>query len=172
MASPRVDTVIHGGQVVTATDVLDAAVAISGEHIAAIGPAELLPPADRYVDARGKYVLPGAIDCHIHLGPEYDDWKGGPIAAAHAGLTTLLGFAVYDDRAGETLPHAITRLRKETEQQSVLDFGFHYILFNQPPILEGIPEAVRLGVSSFKMFMTYKKRPPRMCSDDFICKAM
>ncbi|MGH7310047.1 MAG: amidohydrolase family protein [Candidatus Rokuibacteriota bacterium] len=172
MAPPRVDTIVHGGQVVTATDVLDAAVAIRGETIAAIGPPDLLPDADRYVDARGKYVLPGAIDCHIHLGPEYDDWKGGPRAAAHAGLTTLLGFAVYNDQAGETLPGAITRLRQETEQQSVLDFGFHYILFNQPPILEGLPEAVRLGVSSFKMFMTYKKRPPRMCSDDFICKAM
>ncbi|MGH2393790.1 MAG: hypothetical protein ACRDGH_09910, partial [Candidatus Limnocylindria bacterium] len=128
MAPPRVDTIVHGGQVVTATDVLDAAVAIRGETIAAIGPPDLLPDADRYVDARGKYVLPGAIDCHIHLGPEYDDWRVGPIAAASAGLTTLLGFAVYDDRAGETLPQAITRLRQETEQQSVLDFGFHYIL--------------------------------------------
>ncbi|MGH7313154.1 MAG: hypothetical protein ACREJV_08280, partial [Candidatus Rokuibacteriota bacterium] len=95
MPAPRVDTVVHGGQVVTATDVLDAAVAIRGESIAAIGPPELLPPADRYVDARGKNVLPGAIDCHIHLGPQYDDWRGGPIAAAHAGLTTLLGFGVY-----------------------------------------------------------------------------
>lgn len=168
----RVDTIVHGGRVVTATDVLDAAVAIRGDTIAAIGSPELLPPADRYVDARGKYVLPGAIDCHIHLGPEYDDWRGGPIAAAHAGLTTLLGFGVYDDKAGETLPQAITRLRKEAEQQSVVDFGFHLILFNQPPILEGLAEAVRLGVTSFKMFMTYKKRPPRMCTDDFICRAM
>ena len=45
MTAPRVDTVVHGGQVVTATDVLDAAVAIRGESIAAIGPPDLLPPA-------------------------------------------------------------------------------------------------------------------------------
>jgi dihydropyrimidinase len=168
----RVDTIVHGGQVVTAGDVMEAAVAIRGESIVAVGPAEALPPADRYIDARGKYVLPGAIDCHIHLGPEYDDWRGGPLAAAHAGLTTLLGFGLYDDTRGETLPEAITRLRDETARQSVLDFGFHFILFNQPRILGGLAEAVRLGVSSFKMFMTYKKRPPRMCSDDFICQAM
>jgi dihydropyrimidinase len=31
---------------------------------------------------------------------------------------------------------------------------------------------VRLGVASFKMFMTYKRRPKRMCSDDFLCRAM
>jgi dihydropyrimidinase len=168
----RVDTIVHGGQVVTAVDVMEAAVAIRGETIVAVGPAEVLPPADRYIDARGKYVLPGAIDCHIHLGPEYDDWRGGPLAAAHAGLTTLLGFGLYDDARGETLPEAITRLRDEAARQSVLDFGFHFILFNQPRILSGLAEAVRLGVTSFKMFMTYKKRPPRMCSDDFICQAM
>jgi dihydropyrimidinase len=170
--SARLDVVVHGGQVVTATDVLDVAIGIKGDTIVALAPADLLPPADRTIDARGKYVLPGAMDCHIHLGPEYDDWRGGPIAAAHAGLTTLLGFALYDHQARETLPQAIKRLRDETERQSVLDFGFHFILSHTPYILDGVAEAVRMGVTSFKLFMTYKKRPPRMCPDDFIIAAM
>ncbi|MBI2219067.1 MAG: amidohydrolase family protein [Candidatus Rokubacteria bacterium] len=168
----RLDLVVHGGQVVTSTDVLDVAIGIKDEKIVALAPADLLPPAERTIDARGKYVLPGAMDCHIHLGPEYDDWRGGPIAAAHAGLTTLLGFALYDHQARETLPQAIKRLRDETEQQSVLDFGFHFILAHTPYILDGIPEAVEMGVTSFKLFMTYKKRPPRMCPDDFVIAAM
>jgi dihydropyrimidinase len=168
----RLDVVVHGGQVVTSTDVIETAIGIKGEEIAVIGPADLLPPADRYIDARGKIVLPGAIDCHVHLGSEYDNWRGGPIAAAHAGLTTLLGFGLYDHRKEETLPQAIRGLRDEAERQSVLDFGFHFILQNTPYILDGIPEAVRLGVTSFKMFMTYKKRPPRMCPDSFILEAM
>ncbi|MBI1733954.1 MAG: amidohydrolase family protein [Candidatus Rokubacteria bacterium] len=168
----KLDVVVHGGQVVTATDVLDVAVGIKGERIVALAPAEMMPDAERVIDARGKIVLPGAMDCHIHLGPEYDDWRGGPIAAAHAGLTTLLGFALYDHTTKETLPHAIKRLRDDTERSSVLDFGFHFILQNTPYIVEGIPEAVRMGVTSFKLFMTYKKRPPRMCPDDFICRAM
>jgi dihydropyrimidinase len=166
------DTVVHGGQIVTASDVWEAAIGIKGETIVAIAPPELLPPAERHIDATGKFVLPGAIDCHIHLGPEYDDWRRGPIAAAHAGLAALLAFGLYDDRGGETLPHAIKRLREEVERESVLDFGFHFILMNQPAILEGLAEAFQMGVTSFKMFMTYKKRPPRMCSDDFICRAM
>jgi dihydropyrimidinase len=29
-----------------------------------------------------------------------------------------------------------------------------------------------MGVSSFKLFMTYKRRPKRMCSDDFIAQVM
>ena len=168
----RLDVIVHGGQVVTATDVLDAAIGISGEKIVAIGPRELLSGAAREIDARGKYVLPGAIDVHVHLGPEYDDWRGGPVAAAHAGLTTLVGFVLADHASRETLPHATKRLRDETEAMSVLDFGFHFILPYTPYILEGIPEAVEMGVSSFKLFMTYKKRAPRMCPDDFICQAM
>jgi dihydropyrimidinase len=165
-----VDSIVHGGRVVTATEVLEASIAIKGEKIVALGPENALPPAARAIDVTGKYVLPGAIDCHIHLGPEYDDWRQGPIAAAHAGLTTLLGFTLHD-QARERLPQAIKRLRDEVEHQSVLDFGFHVILLNQPAVLDDLPEAFALGVTSYKMFMTYKKRG-RMCSDDFILSAM
>ena len=165
-----IDVVVRGGQVVTASDVFEAAVAIKGDTIVAIGPESLLPPAARVIDAAGKYVLPGLIDCHLHVGPEYDDWTTAPIAAARTGLTTLLPFVVYDE--GETVPRALVRLREEAEARSVLDFGFHFILNHEPRILDGIPEAFRLGVTSFKLFMTYKKRGKRMVSDEFIAKTM
>jgi len=168
----NVDTIVRGGRVVTPAGVDEVAVAIGGGKIVAIGAEAVLPRADRVIDATGKIVFPGAIDCHVHLGAEYDDWRGGPLAAAHAGLTTLIAFALYDDQTRETLPQAIHRQREEVEAQSVLDVGFHYILNNQPYILDGIEEAIDLGVTSFKLFMTYKKRPNRMCSDEFIAKAM
>src|SRR5215470_16756162 len=170
MGVRTVDTIVRGGQVVTASDVFEAAVAIKGDRIAAIGPEAMLPPADRVIDASGKFVLPGLIDCHLHVGAEYDDWKTAPLAAARTGLTTLLPFVVYDD--GETLPRAVARLREEAQALSVLDFGFHFILNHEPPILSGLAEAFAMGVSSFKLFMTYKKRPKRMVSDEFIAKTM
>ena len=169
-AAARVDTLVLGDRIVTASEVFEGAVAIKDGRIVALGSPDLLPEAARTIDARGKIVLPGAIDCHVHLGPEYDDWRGGPEIAALAGLTTILVFALTEGT--ETLPQAIKRQRAECERQSVLDFGFHYILPNKPAILEGIPEAIGMGVPSFKMFMTYKKRGDRMCSDDFICRAM
>ncbi len=165
-----VDLIVRGGQVVTASGVVETAVAIKGDRIVALGSEALLPPADRVIDASGKYVLPGLIDCHLHIGPEYDDWKTAPLAAARTGLTTLLPFVVCDE--GETLPKALVRLREEAQALSVLDFGFHFILNHEPAILDGIPEAVRLGVTSFKLFMTYKKRGKRMVSDEFIAKTM
>ena len=141
MTPAGVDVVVRGGQVVTASDVFEAAVAVKGDKIVALGPEALLPPAARVIDAAGKYVLPGLIDCHLHVGPEYDDWTTAPIAAARTGLTTLVPFVVYDE--GETLPKALVRLREEAEARSVLDFGFHFILNHEPAILDGIPEAVR-----------------------------
>jgi dihydropyrimidinase len=171
MPATKVDTIVRGGQVVTASETYEASIAIRGEKVVAIGPDELLPPADAYIDASGKYVLPGAIDCHVHLGG-HDDYRTGGIAAAHAGLTTIIPFALYDLAHRETLPQAIKRHNEEVGKVSVVDFAWHFILNNDPYIFEGLPEALRLGVSSYKMFMTYKKRKDRMCSDSFICQAM
>ena len=171
MAEVRVDTIVRGGKVVSSSQVYDAAIAISGEKIMAVGPEEMLPPADEYIDAEGKYVLPGLIDCHVHLSYT-DDYAVGAQAAAHAGLTTLIPFANYDLEAGETLPAAIQRIREQIEATAVVDFGLHFTLENRPYILDGLPQALAMGVTSYKMFMAYKKRPGRMCEDDYICKAM
>ena len=171
MTEARVDTVVHGGQVVTSSHVYQAAIAIKGEQISAVGPEEMLPPADHYVDATGKYVLPGAIDCHVHFD-NVDDYEVGTRAAAYAGLTTVIPFGVYDLAEQETLPQAITRLKERVAREAVVDVAFHFILANAPYILEGLPEAFSMGVTSFKMFMTYKKAGTRMCSDDYIAKAM
>ena len=171
MPEARVDTIVRGGQIVTSSQVYEASIAIAGEKIVALGPEELLPPADSYIDAGGKFVLPGLIDCHVHLDG-HDDYALGARAAALSGLTTLVPFATYDLERDETLPTAINRVREEVEASGVLDFGFHCILQNRPNILEGLPQAMSMGVKSYKMFMTYKKRPGRMCDDDYICQAM
>ena len=169
--SQRVDTIVRGGQVVTSSQVLDAAVAIQGEKIVAVAPEHLLPPADRVIDAEGKFVLPGLIDAHVHLDG-HDDYALGARAAAHAGMTTLIPFGNYTLEGDETLPQAGNRIREEINASAVVDFGFHFILQNRPSILRSLPEAMDMGFKSFKMFMTYKKRPGRMCDDDYICEAM
>ena len=170
-AETRVDTIIRGGQVVTSSQVLDAAVAIQGEKIVAVAPEHLLPPADRVIDAEGKFVLPGLIDAHVHLDG-HDDYALGALAAAYAGMTTLIPFGNYTLDGDETLPQAGHRIREEINASAVVDFGFHFILQNRPSILRSLPEAMDMGFKSFKMFMTYKKRPGRMCDDDYICEAM
>jgi dihydropyrimidinase len=171
MPDTKVDTIVRGGQVVTSSQVYSAAIAISGEKIVALGPEELLPPADNYIDAEGKLILPGLIDSHVHLDG-HDTYALGSRAAAYAGLTTLVPFGNYNLEQEETLPAAIHRIREEVEASALVDFGFHFILQNRPYILDTIPQALEMGVKSYKMFMSYKKRPGRLCDDEYICRAM
>ena len=171
MPDVKVYTIVRGGQVVTSTQTYSASIAISGEKIVALGPEELLPPADNYIDAEGKLVLPGLIDSHVHLDG-HDDYALGSRAAAYAGLTTLVPFGNYNLEQDETLPAAIHRIREEIETSAVVDFGFHFILQNRPYILDSIPQALEMGVKSYKLFTAYKKRPGRLCDDEYICRAM
>ena len=171
MPDARVDTIIRGGQIVTSSQVYESSIAIFGEKIAAIGPEHLLPPADKYIDAAGKFVLPGLIDSHVHLDG-HDNYELGAMAAARAGLTTLIPFGSYNLEGDETLPEAINRSKEEFSSNALVDFAFHFMLQNRPDILGGLPQALGMGVKSYKMFMTYKKRPWRMCEDDYICNAM
>ena len=93
MNSRHVDTIVHDGEVVTSSDVVRTSVAVKDGRIVALGPRELLPEAERYIDASGKYVLPGAIDAHMHIDSlKCDDWVDAPLAAAHSGITSLIVF--------------------------------------------------------------------------------
>ena len=169
MQNSKVDTIVHGGTVAFSTHSTEASVAISGEKIVAVGPAEFMPEATRYIDATGKYVLPGAIDCHVHFRPTPgDDWSVGPKAAAHAGITTIIPFEAYNAAEEETLPQAITRIRETADSQSLVDYALHFVISNTPYIVDSIPEAIGMGVTSFKMFMTYDHRSP----DSLIVKVM
>ena len=169
MKTQTVDTVVHGGEVAFSSSAYEASIAIKGEHIVAVGTEDMMPRADKYIDASGKFVLPGAIDCHVHLRPTPgDDWAVGTKAAALAGLTTVIPFGAYNADQKETLPQAIDRWKDEARSEALVDYSFHYILSDTPYIIESLPEAIDMGVTSFKMFMTYDHR----VSDSFIARVM
>ncbi|MEX2012019.1 MAG: dihydropyrimidinase, partial [Chloroflexota bacterium] len=62
-------TLISNGTVVTADGSFVADVLIDGERIAQLGAglAGSGVTADETIDARGKWVIPGAIDVHTHM---------------------------------------------------------------------------------------------------------
>ena len=68
----KLDTVIAGGTVVTASDTFRADVGIRGEHIVAIA-QDLGAEAETVLDATGKLVLPGGIDSHVHIAQPSGD---------------------------------------------------------------------------------------------------
>ncbi len=86
---------IKNGRIIDPDTRLDkvADLLIEDEKIAAVG-EDLEEKADRTVDARGCFVMPGLIDMHVHLrdpGLTYkEDIVTGSQAAAKGGVTTVL----------------------------------------------------------------------------------
>ena len=150
---------ITGGTIVTATDQYRGDIFIEGEKIAVIG-TSLTMPADRTIDATGKYVFPGGIDVHTHLDMPFggttsaDDFESGTVAAAHGGTTTIVDFAIQ--YKGQTLHHAWDTWMKKAEGKAAIDYGFHMIVTELTDQVELEMDAlVRQGVTSFKLFMAY-----------------
>jgi dihydropyrimidinase len=161
------DLLFTGGIVVTSQGMQRADVGVSGGRIRALGEGLTGFPAKQRFDVSGRLVLPGVIDVHVH--PVYtDDMEGCSRVAAFGGTTTLLHFAYA--RPGQDLVQALEGYLEEG-LASRLDFGLHGGLFEAEKQVPRIPEAMRLGVRSFKFFMTYLKQG--WYTDDYqLIKAM
>lgn len=88
------DLVVEGGRLVTPEGVRDGTVVIrDGRVTALLAPGDPLPSGPR-LDARGRYVLPGLIDSHVHFrtpGLEHKEtWENGSRAALAGGVTTVM----------------------------------------------------------------------------------
>ena len=164
------DLVVRGGTLVTADAVFPADVGIIGDKIAAVVAPATPMGAVQTLDATGCYVLPGAIDAHVHLhmptavGYTADDWRTGTTAAALGGTTTLVDFV--ETQPTETLLDALHKRLDETHD-AVIDFGLHMTLQPDEHPIQGIPrrisagrisqirEAYDAGCATFKMYQAY-----------------
>jgi dihydropyrimidinase len=154
---------ITNGRIITASDDYEADVYCENGVIAAIG--RNLPShrftADRTIDARGQYVIPGGIDVHTHLNMPFggttsaDDFESGTIAAAFGGTTSLIDFAIQ--YRGQTMRHALDDWMLRADGKAAIDYGFHMIVTELEDA--GLSEMDRMvrdeGVTSFKLFMAY-----------------
>lgn len=167
------DILIRNGVVVTDGKIVRADVGIRGEKIAAvITPedadfAQSITPATRRIDAAGKYIFPGIIDAHVH--PIYlDDKYDTSITAAFGGVTTMIHYAYV--RPGQALLPTLKAFIDDGSKNSVLDFGVHAGLFDVANQIGDVPAAFGLGVTSFKVFMTYAKL--KWMTDDYWMTAL
>jgi dihydropyrimidinase len=123
--------------------------------------------ADRTIDATGLYVLPGVVDVHTH--PVYvDDLASLPVTAAHGGVTTMVHYCYV--KPGEKIIPTLEKFRDDGLAKSILDFGMHAGLFDVANQIKDVPAAFELGVTSFKVFMTYAKL--KWMTDDYWMTAL
>jgi dihydropyrimidinase len=149
--------------IVNATGRYVADVFADGDQIKTIG-TDLDNPADEVVDAKGHYILPGAIDPHTHLCMPFmgtyaqDDYETGTIAAACGGVTCVVDFDLQ--QKGETLLEALERKKALAEGKVVVDYSLHPAVMDpRPEVIEEVKKAcLDYGTPSFKIFMVYDFR--------------
>ena len=156
----KLDTIIRGGRVATASDTVACDVGVRGGKIVALG--EDLGAADEVIDARGRLVLPGGIDSHVHFaqpsGPGIvmaDDFESGTRSAAFGGNTIVMPFCMQEK--GQSLRQAVKDYHAKADGHCHVDVSFHLIITDPTPTVLGqeLPALVGDGYTSFKVFMTY-----------------
>ncbi|HBF38717.1 MAG TPA: dihydropyrimidinase [Firmicutes bacterium] len=154
------DLIIKNGTIITANETYLADLAIRSGKIVMIGQGLEFEGAQT-VDALGKYVLPGAIDAHVHLQTPVgatvsaDTYETGTRAAACGGVTTVFDFALQGK--GQGLVEAADNMMKIFKPQACIDFALHTQITDlTPAVLDEFENSVAYGVSSFKLYMVYK----------------
>ena len=152
------DLVIRGGTVVTASESFRADVGIAGGRIAAVG---LRLQGASTMDADGLLVMPGGVDSHCHIeqlqqggGADEETFETASHACFAGGTTSVVTFSTQFKGAGILGPLAEYRRRA---QRSMVDYAFHQIITDPTDevVRNELPQAVRSGVRSLKVFLTY-----------------
>ncbi|TAK29557.1 MAG: dihydropyrimidinase [Chloroflexota bacterium] len=140
----RCDIGVRDGVIVTLSD--------------AIAPTE----AGEVIDAKGKLVLPGAVDSHFHLGiyrPLAEDVESETASSLVGGVTTVLSYFrtghSYLNRSGpyrEIFPEVLTT----TAGRAHTDFGYHIAIMTPEQLDEVDWLVAEQGVATFKYYMFYK----------------
>lgn len=148
---------------------------VGGEKIQKIA-EDLAADARVVIDARGKYIFPGAIDAHTHVGaslPFWEDFQETSTAAARGGVTTLFTLLKVDffNEKETSYLRVLPGVLEKTAGKAAVDFSFHLQIPSRLQIQE-IPQYYsRLGIQSFKTYMAYKERKIAPGVDDgtFYC---
>jgi dihydropyrimidinase len=162
-APVRYDVAITGAEVVLPPlGVHRVTIAIAGGRVAALLDPATPVDAARTIDARGKLVMPGAIDPHTHFS--YEGYRGMPLDALGAhfesesasalvgGVTTVL--ITY--RNAPPYQEIFEEMKQAGERRSRIDFAYSLGITSDEQ-RAGIPTYYReFGVSSFKFYMAYR----------------
>ena len=155
------DLLIKNGTIVTAESTFKADIAIKDGKILSVGQGLKPLKGTEVVDAKGKLVLPGAIDGHTHLAMPFggtissDDYYTGTRSAACGGTTTVFDFVLQ--AKGENMLDAVKRRDALAAPDAAVDYSFHVGVCDvaTPDLLDSMEDAVKYGIPSFKVFMVY-----------------
>ena len=170
-------TLIKKGKLVTTESIIEKDILLEGEKIIAIKDeflSEEISEKTKIIDAEGKYILPGIIDAHTHYfmksppdNVTADDFCSGSISAAFGGVTTFIDYA--EQQKGHSIIEAFINRQEEAKGNAAIDYSLHQSvcsLYNN--IKEDLKELKDEGVSSLKLFTTYKEDGSMLDKEDWL----
>jgi dihydropyrimidinase len=153
-------TLVRNGRVALDGSIQSLDVLIEGERIAALGALEVAS-ADRVIDAKNCFVLPGLIDFHTHvddqIGPYYlaDGYESGTRVALENGITTLCTFVTQGP--SETLLQSLAMARAKAEGSSHCEVLWHLTPTTfSPADMATLQTLAAGGYRTLKFYTTYK----------------
>ena len=148
------DLKIVGGTVVSSRGTHRTGIGIKDGKVALVAADEYLPDAAETIDAKGRYVLPGAIDAHVHIRDpgrtELEDYETGSQAAAVGGVTTIIDMPGSDNPPLANVAAFENKLKVVTGRSHV-DFALRGAVLMDN--LDDIPSLAEAGVVAYKMLM-------------------
>jgi len=151
-----VDLVVRNGNLVLPNGVVKADVIVEGGKIAALTKDSSSVKADTTIDAKDKYVLPGAIDPHVHFGiysGSFEKDVGTETRAmALGGVTTPVHYLQENGSYLKILGSSA----KAVKDKALVDVAFQVILMNQGHLNE-MPMYPDRGISAGKIYMNGKE---------------
>src|SRR5881398_2090231 len=146
------DLVIKNGCVVTPEATFKGGVAISNDVIVAIGADDSLPQGKEEIGVKGKHILPGLFDGHVHFREpgmtHKEDFATGSTAAVCGGVTFVVDMP---NTVPPTADAEQVKVKQQLgEQKSLVDFGVTGVVV-QTNTKNILPMAAA-GAIGFKIF--------------------
>jgi len=125
------------------------------------------PKAEKIIDAKSNFVLPGMIDCHVHFREpgltHKEDFLTGSMAAAKGGVTTVLDMP-------NTLPPTVTiqalEQKRRLAAKSIVNYG---LIFGAT--MDNISDIKKAkNIAAVKLYMDYTTGDLKVDDFEAICE--
>lgn len=150
------DHIIENGNIVLDNTIEQGNIYIKDGKIEAISSEKLSTDANEITDAKGKYVLPGLIDTHIHSrdggATHKEDFSYSTSAAAIGGITTV--FEMPNTNPSVNTRENFLKQKANLESKANIDFSLWGISLGDLN-KENIQELHDSGVIGIKYFWGY-----------------
>lgn len=147
---------LHSTRVLIAGQLVEATVVIQGEQISEIVEGPKKEHSFPIEDVGDSVIMPGLIDCHVHINePGRTEWEGfdtATKAAAAGGITTLIEMPLNSDPV-TTSREAFEKKLEATKDKLHVNCGFWGGIV--PENISDLDELIKSGVFGIKAFLTH-----------------